>query len=396
MSNQTIENETYERIQNPYPFYEEIRSIHPVYKGNLFKHPGWFVTGYQEAVAILKDHRFQTRVTLPENKKRYETLQTIQNNMMLFKNPPEHARLRMLVHQYFTPARIESYRPFIEEVALTLVKEVKNKQKIEVISDFAFPFASQVIAKLIGIPSVDNELFRKWAIDLIDSIDLTRTRRSLIEANVTTLDMLAYFKTLIEKKRQSPEDDLLSGLLAVEKENKLTEQELLATASLLVIAGHETTVNLISNSLYCFLTHPKQYEMLRANPSLIESAIEECLRYESPTQMIARVASEDVELSGVQIHKGEQVYVLIGAANRDPNQFTNPAQFDITRDPNHHLAFGSGIHFCLGSTLARLEGQVALQALIQNTKQIKLNTTNIEWRHLVGFRAMREMWVELL
>ena len=314
--------------------------------------------------------------------------------MMLFKNPPDHARLRMLLSHHFTPASIEKYRPFIEKIAAKLLNNLKNKKKIDVISDFAFPFASLVIAKIIGVPDDDNNLFLRWALSLIQSIDLTRSRRSIVDGNNTTLEMLSFFKDLIQKRRQYPQDDLISELLHLEKkERKLTEEELLATFVLLVIAGHETTVNLISNSLYCLLTNLKEYHKLIENPTLIESAIEECLRYESPTQMVARVASEDVELSNVQIKKGEHIYVLIGAANRDSKQFLNADVFAITRTPNPHLAFGSGIHICLGSTLARLEAQIATQTLLQSVGSIQLETNEVEWRELVGFRAMKEMYV---
>ncbi|MCA1057474.1 cytochrome P450 [Rossellomorea aquimaris] len=392
--NQSTDRFTFEMTENPYSFYEEIRSISPVYKGSFLKYPGWFVTGYQEALTILKDHRFQTRIPLPETTKKYEALKDIQNRMMLFRNPPDHGRLRKLVSHKFTPAKIEKCRPFIEKIAIDLWNSLKNKRKIDVISDFAYPFASLVIAKIIGIPDEDKDIFRGWALNLIQSIDFTRSRRSIVDGNLTTLEMLTFFKDLIIKRSHSPQDDLISELLHQE-DKKLTEEELLATAVLLLIAGHETTVNLISNSLYCLLKNPKEYHKLIENPSLIESAIEECLRYESPTQMIARIASEDVELNNVQIRKGDHVYVLIGAANRDPKQFSNGDDFEITRNPNPHLAFGSGIHFCLGSALARLEAQIAIQTLIQNEGNIQLESKEVEWRNLVGFRAMKEMYVHL-
>ncbi|WP_078595722.1 cytochrome P450 [Evansella clarkii] len=393
MINQRIERCAREIIENPYSFYEEIRSIDFVYKGSFFKYPGWYVTGYEEALAVLKDHRFQTRMPLPDTTKKYETLKNIQNDMMLFKNPPDHARLRMLVSHQFTPASIEKYRPFIEKIAIDLFNSIKSKKKIDVISDFAFPFASLVIAKIIGIPDKNKHLFREWALSLIQSIDLTRSRRSIVEGNKTTLEMLSFFKDMIEKRKQSPQDDLISELLKKQKDGELSEEELLATIVLLVIAGHETTVNLIGNSLYCFLTNRDEYNKLKENPSLIKPAIEECLRYESPTQMIAREASEDIELNNVRIKKSDQVYVLIGAANRDPKQFQNADVFDITRNPNPHLAFGSGIHFCLGSALARLEAQIAIQTLCQNTACIYAGTAEVKWRELVGFRAMKEMYV---
>jgi len=393
MKSLNAEHSIYEIIKNPYPFYEEIRSTHPVYKGSLLKYPGWYVTGYQEALIILKDNRFQTRIPLPETTKKYEALKKIQSDMLLFKNPPDHARLRMLVSRQFTPSAIEKYRPFIENLALDLFNNVKSQKNVEIISDFAFPFASLVIAKIIGIPEENKTIFRKWALSLIQSIDLTRSRHSIAEGTKTTLEMLSFFKDLIKKRRQSPQDDLISELLHQEKDRKVTEEELLAISVLLVIAGHETTVNLISNSLYCFLTNPKEYDKLIENPLLIDSAIEECLRYESPTQVIARLASEDVELKNIQIKKGDHVYVLIGAANRDSNQFSNGNNFDITRNPNHHLAFGSGIHFCLGSALARLEAQIALRTILLNSVNTPLEVKEVKWRKLIGFRAMNEMYV---
>ncbi|MBO1511210.1 cytochrome P450 [Metabacillus bambusae] len=393
MINQSKDRFTFDITKCPYSFYEEIRSMHPVYKGSFFKYPGWYVTGYQEALTILKDNRFQTRILIPETTKMYEALKNIQSHMMLFKSPPDHGRLRKLVSHTFTPTRIEKYRPFIEKIAINLWNNLKNKKKIDVISDFAFPFASLVIAKIIGVPDNDKHIFREWALNLIQSIDLTRSRRSIVDGNNTTLEMLSYFKDLIKKRRQSPQNDLISELLLQEKEKKLTEEELLGTSVLLVIAGHETTVNLVSNSLYCFLTNPNECHKLIENPSLIESAIEECLRYESPSQMIARIASEDVELNKVQIKKGDHVYVLIGAANRDSKQFSNADVFDITRNPNPHLAFGSGIHFCLGSALARLEAQIAIQTILQNEVNIHLETKEVQWRKLAGFRAMKEMYV---
>ncbi|WP_299739077.1 cytochrome P450 [uncultured Rossellomorea sp.] len=392
MMNQSKHRFTFEMTESPYSLYKEIRSIHPVYKGSFLKYPGWYVTGYQEALTILKDNRFQTRIPLPETTKKYEALKKIQSRMMLFKNPPDHGRLRMLVSHKFTPARIEKCRPFIEKIAIDLWNDLKNKKKIDVISDFAYPFASLVIARIIGIPDEDKDIFRGWALNLIQSLDFTRSRRSIVDGNNTTLEMLSFFKDLINKRSQSPQDDLISELLHQE-DKKLTEEELLATSVLLVIAGHETTVNLISNSLYCLLENPKEYHKLIENPSLIESAIEECLRYESPTQMIARIASEDVELNNVQIRKGDHVYVLIGAANRDPKQFSNADTLDVTRNPNPHLAFGSGIHFCLGSALARLETKIAIQSLLQSEVNIHLETKEVEWRNLVGFRAMKEVYV---
>lgn len=202
---------------------------------------------------------------------------------------------------------------------------------------------------------------------------------------------MAYFKELIQKRKRHPQQDMISMLLKGKENDKLTEEEAASTCILLAIAGHETTVNLISNSVLCLLQHPEQLLKLRENPDLIGTAVEECLRYESPTQMTARVASEDIDISGVTIRQGEQVYLLLGAANRDPSIFTNPDVFDITRSPNQHLSFGHGHHVCLGSSLARLEAQIAINTLLQRMPSLKL--ADFEWRYrpLFGFRALEEL-----
>jgi pimeloyl-[acyl-carrier protein] synthase len=197
---------------------------------------------------------------------------------------------------------------------------------------------------------------------------------------------------LMEQRRQSPEEDLISLLIKEEQQgDRLTDEELLATCILLVIAGHETTVNLISNSILTLLKHPHQMMKLKENPTLIENAVEEFLRYESPTQMTARIASEDIEIHGTTIEKGDQVYLLLGAANRDPNQFAHAHLLDITRKPNPHLAFGYGTHFCLGAPLARLEAQIGIQTLLQQMDNIQLASSDLPWRKLVGFRSLNEL-----
>ncbi|WP_227935486.1 cytochrome P450 [Alkalihalobacillus deserti] len=390
--NQSVTLTTPDFVKNPYPFYDEIRSIQPIYKGNFFKYPGWYVTGYEEASLILKDIRFQNRVPIPETTKKYENLKNVQNKMMLYQNPPDHTRLRAFVRERFTFRALEQYRPIIEEIALVLLQKVKDQKKMNVISEFSFPLASLVIAKMLGVPEEDKDLFREWALTLIKTIDLTRSRQSLVKGNDTIMAMRTYFKELIAKRSQHPKEDMIS-LLVAEGQNgdKLTEEELLSTCILLVIAGHETTVNLISNSVYCLLTNPTEFHKLIENPSLIESTIEECLRYESSTQMTARIASENVSLNQTEIKKGDHVYVFMGAANRDPKQFANANVFDITRNPNPHLSFGAGIHFCLGAILSRMEAQIAIQTLLQNTVNLRLDTDDVQWRNLTGFRALEEL-----
>ncbi|MED1016570.1 cytochrome P450 [Bacillus atrophaeus] len=384
-----------EFFENPYPFYDKLRSIHPIYKGNFLKYPGWYVTGYAEAAAILKDTRFKNRIPLPENSQKYSELKNMQHHMMLFKNPPDHKRIRMLVNRAFTPRFAESYRPYINETVNVLLNEVQYKRTMDVVSDFAFPLASLIIAKMLGVPAGESYQFREWAASLIQTIDFTRSRKELTKGNDKAIKLIAYFKDLIQQKKHNPQNDLISMLMKEQQDDRLSDEELLATCILLVIAGHETTVNLISNSILSLLNHPEKLMELKEKPSLIESAVEEFLRYESPTQMTARVASEDIEMNGMMIKKEEHVYILLGAANRDPKKFAHPHVLDITRNPNPHLAFGQGIHFCLGSSLARLEAQIAICTLLQRIPNLQLSTPNVQYRKLIGFRSLTELPVTL-
>ncbi len=383
---------TEEFFHNPYPFYEEMRRASPLYYMSSGKYPGWYVTGYQEVLDILKDVRFHNRTPLPSTTSKYEGLKNSQNHMMLFKNPPDHARLRSLVGQAFTPKEMAKYRSFIEETVHQLLHDSKKTGTLDIVTDFAFPLASLLIAKILGIPEKDRHAFREWAVILLQSIDLTRTRYALAEANDTVIHLSVYFKELIQERKQHPQDDLISLLsLGDSTEKSLTEEEIIATCILLLIAGHETTVNLISNSILALLNHPQQLILLKEDPSRVDTAVEEFLRFESPTQMTARVASEDIEFNQHAIRKGEQIYLLLGAANRDPNKFANPNQLEIARSPNPHLAFGYGHHFCLGSNLARLEAQMAIPALLQELPYLQLCSSTVSWRKLVGFRSLKNL-----
>lgn len=381
-----------EFLKDPYPFYDKLRSANPVSKVTLLKYSGWYITRYDEAVMILKDTRFKNRPPLPQASKKYNDLKKIQNDMMVFKNPPDHTRLRKLVSNVFSPQVVENYRPYIEETVNDLIDRVQNKKSMDIVSDFAFPLTSLVIAKIVGVPEEDRSQFKEWAASLIQTIDIKRDRNNLVNGNDTAVKVLDYFKELIKKRKQNPKDDLISMLIMEEQQGeKLTEEELLATCILLIIAGHETTVNLISNSMLSLLNHPDQLKKLKETPSLMETAVEEFSRYESPTQMTARVASEDIEINNKIIREGDQVYIFLGAVNHDPKKFTEPNRLDISRNPNPHLAFGYGIHFCLGSTLARVEAKIAINVLLQRMSNIQLTQSTPKWKELTGFRSLKEL-----
>lgn len=383
-----------EFLSKPYPFYDKLRSVHPICWGSLFKNPGWYVTGYDEVLMILKDSRFKNRIPLPQSTKKYEQLKNIQNDMVLFKNQPDHMRLRRLISNGFTSNAVEYFRPYIREAVLDLLDSIKKRKRVDLVSEYAFPLASLIIAKILGVPAEERNQFKELAASLIQTVDFTRSREGLQTGNDSMIKASAYFNKLIEMRVLNPKDDLIS-LLSKETTDggKLTSEELLSTCILLVIAGHETTVNLISNSILTLLQHPEQLIKLKEEPELIKVAVEEFLRYESPTQLTARMASEDIELEQTTIKKGEHVYLFLGAANRDPNKFNHAHLLDITRNPNPHLAFGYGPHFCLGASLARIEAHVAIQELLQQLPNFRLASGDWQWRKLIGFRSLKELYV---
>lgn len=380
-----------EFTENPYPLYDRMRSICPLYRIESIPYPGWYVTGYEEAKKILLDTHFENRITLPSASNNYKQLKCIQSNMMLFQNEGHHRHLRRLVSEFFIPNKLEQYRPFVKETTQRFIQQAKQKEKIDIISDFSFPLASNVIGKIIGIPSEYMYKFRDWSATLVQAVDFSRTKESFASGNHTILELQTFFKNLISEKRLHSENDLISTLIKeTSAEGKLNDEELFATLVLLVIAGHETTVNLIGNSILSLIHFPKQAVMLRDNPELIDTAIEEFLRFESPTQMTARIASRDINVGEVTIQKGEQVYIILGAANRDPNKFQDPHHLDICRKPNPHLSFGHGSHFCIGASLARMEAKIAIGELLQWLPNLQLAHPP-EWRQLVGFRSLQRL-----
>ena len=314
--------------------------------------------------------------------------------MVLFKNQPDHMRLRRLISNGFTSNAVEYFRPYIREAVLDLLDSIKKRKRVDLVSEYAFPLASLIIAKILGVPAEERNQFKELAASLIQTVDFTRSREGLRTGNDSMIKASAYFNKLIEMRVLNPKDDLISLLSKeITDGGKLTSEELLSTCILLVIAGHETTVNLISNSILTLLQHPEQLIKLKEEPELIKVAVEEFLRYESPTQLTARMASEDIEFEQTTIKKGEHVYLFLGAANRDPNKFNHAHLLDITRNPNPHLAFGYGPHFCLGASLARIEAHVAIQELLQQLPNFRLASGDWQWRKLIGFRSLKELYV---
>ncbi len=336
----------------------------------------WIVTTYEDAVALLKDSRFVKDLrnisSLPQEQQTADVLHRFIafRKDMLTADPPDHTRLRGLVSKAFTPRMIEQLRPRIEQVADELLHAVQARGTMDLIADFAFPLPITVICELLGVPIEDRQQFRIWSQAIVAGPMGAQPEQALAALEA----FIQYIKNLLADKRIHPGNDLTSGLVQVEEQgDRLSEEELISMIWLLIIAGHETTVNLIGNGMLALLQHPQQLDLLRADPSLLPAAIEELLRYTAPVSLSTpRWASEDIVMHDQVIRKGEMVFVSLIAADTDPAQFPDPARLDITRRENQHLAFGKGIHYCLGAPLARLEGQVAIGMLLQRFPQLRL------------------------
>ena len=369
---------------DPYPTYRRLIEGEPVREAM----PGLFVLPrYADCVAMLRDANASNDGTKSDQAKEMlakqgplnpdlEVLQ--QARPFLFMDPPDHTRLRGLVNKAFTPHVIENMRPRIQQIVHELVDAAAERGECDVIEDLAYPLPVRVISEMLGVPPEDHERFKGWSRELARSLDpdFAVPQEVIDRRQAAATAFRAYFTELIEERRTRPGDDLLTALIAAEEAgDKLSPAELLSTCTLLLVAGHETTVNLIGNGLLALIRHPDQARRLRDDPSLIRSAIEEALRFDPPVQLTARTALQDIRLPGGVVPKGKQAILLIGAANHDPAQFPDPDTFDIGRADNRHIAFGMGIHFCLGAPLARVEGQAAIGTLVARTTDIALEGT---------------------
>jgi len=388
---------------NPYPTYAQLRSDAPIRRVPLPDGRGmWLVTRYEDVSAIFRDERFvkdwrnaMTPEQLAQVPAIPEVMKPLTSNM-LDTDPPDHERLRALVSKAFTPRLIERMRPRVQEIADTLLDAVRDKGEMDLIDDYAFPLPITVIAELLGVPAEDRDRFREWSNAAVSG----DTTQEYIE-KVLLPHMQAftdYLRAMFDEKRKNPKDDLISALVQAEEAgDKLSEDELMAMVFLLLVAGHETTVNLIGNGSLALLQHPDQLRKLREDPALIKPAIEELLRYDGPVETSTeRFAREDIAIGGTVIPRGEMVMVVIASADHDPDRFQDPDALDITRADNKHLAFGKGIHFCLGAPLARMEGQIAINTLLRRMPNLRLKYSpeSLTWRPGMVLRGLKALPVE--
>ncbi|MBA3823788.1 MAG: cytochrome P450 [Ktedonobacterales bacterium] len=380
-------------IADPYPMYQRLRTANAV----GFDHDlGLLVAyGYAPVSAALRDARFSA-ARMPDGSQFPPELQALRStfefvsHQMLFRDPPDHTRLRGLVSKAFTPRMIETLRASITTLVDDLLAKATAQGEMDAIADFAYPLPTNVIMGMLGIPSTDREDFKRWSDDFaafLGTTDEAATQRLMNSVG----EVSDYLRHLI-KGRTGNEEDLLSALLVAEEHgDMLHETELFANVVLLLAAGHETTTNLIGNGLYLLLTHPEQMARLRADATLMPLAVEEFLRYESPVQYTSRLATTEMELGGQPIAAGQEVVLSIAAANRDPAQFSDPERLDVGRRDNRHLAFAFGNHFCLGAPLARLEAQIAFTALLSRFPVLHLREAHPPYLRNAAFHGLQRL-----
>ncbi len=378
---------------DPYPFYARLRREDPVH---FVPAVGtWWATRYADVVTILKDGRFGKEppagAPAPSLPPAYAGLSEIPRSM-LNRDPPDHTRLRSLVNKAFTPRVIEQLRPHIDQIAEELLDKVVGRGNMDLVAEFAFPLPAIVIAELLGVPQADRERFKVWSDGIILSMDGTQPKEVREQGLGANLELFAYLSNLIAGRREQPRDDLIGALIAAEEHgDRLKTGEIVSMCLLLLVAGHETTTSLIGSGALTLLLHPDELALLRRRPGVMPSAIEEFLRYEPPVHRVPRIAHEEVELGGKPIPKGATVLAVVAAANRDPEVFNDPETLDITRQDNPHLAFGRGIHYCLGASLAVVEAEIAFAALLRRFSSLALDDPGPRWGPGTLIRGLRSL-----
>ncbi len=378
---------------NPYPFYARLRAEAPVCRTTLLNRQAWLVTRYDDVLLVLKDERFAKDWSpkmpwIPGFAKPF-------TRSMLNLDPPDHTRLRTLVHKAFTPRLVERLRERIQSVSDDLLNAAAPNGRMELVHGYALPLPLTIITELLGIPPQDRLRLHSWSRRIVAA----STGIDFVRALPTMWLSKRYFHELFAQRRTQPHDDLVTALVQAEEAgDKLSEDELLAMVLLLLIAGYGTTVNLIASGTLALIQHPQQLDLLQQNPALAESAIEEFLRYTSPGEIATvRLAREEATIGSITIPRGELVLAVLGSANHDESQFPDPDTLDIAREPNRHLAFGQGAHFCLGAPLARLEGQIAITTLFRRFPNLRLAgpPESLRWRKGLFFRGLEELPVVL-
>jgi cytochrome P450 len=383
---------------DPYPYYHRLRSEDPVHWSE-FMH-GWVLTRYADAVAYLRDRRFSRAAYLESVRAKFGADQPIfafQAHELAFTDPPEHTWMKNVFAKAFSPAAIARMRPATEQIVSAKLEALAGRNDFDIVAEIAYPIPADVIAAMLGAPPQDWKQLRELVDGIVVSRGIVRTAQMMEQGSQSVRRFNDYFIQLIDQCRRRPTEGLLSAILMAEENGrKLSDAQVLSMVGTLFAAGHATTRSLIANGVLALLKHPAQLTKLRETPALIGSAVEEMLRYEAPTQAPSpQAALEDVQLGGKTVRKGDLVTVLFGATNRDPARFPDPDRFDVTRTDNEHLAFSMGIHYCLGASLARVEAQVAIAAILARYRDIQMTEAEPKWRSMGRFRGLQSLVVHV-
>jgi cytochrome P450 len=384
--------------RDPYVHYARMRAAGPLVRVGVAGELQWMATRHADISAALKDSRMGTEPDPPEPgwlaaaPEPVRVLHEMQRRWLLFVNPPTHTRLRGLLHQAFTPRMVQALAGQVEQRAHELLDRALAKPEFDLVAEFAHPLPVDVIAQILGVPIADRQAFAQWSVQLGATLDPVAPEEVYLAGGHAAIGFSRYLRRLIADRRGHLGNDLLSALVTAEQAgDRLDEDEMVATCVLLLLAGHETTQNLIGNGVHALLRHPAQLERLRSQPTLMKSAVEELLRYDSPVQCVPRLVREDLSIGGVALPRGTRVWMLIGAAHRDHDAYPDADALDIARDRSH-LAFGAGIHFCLGALLARTEAQLALRALLDRAPNLRLvQGADPQVRPLVTLRGLQSL-----
>ena len=370
---------------DPYAVYRRLRERDPIHRMRLVD--AWVLTRYEHADAVLRDHkRFSA-----EDRRFHDVGLTT----MLDIDPPDHTRLRALVSRAFTPRSVRSWHGRVQAISDRLLDAVADEDRFDLISALGYPLPVTVIAEMLGVPAGDMDRFEGWSNDIALIVEPILTPAQVEAVRRATEELFVYFETIVEARQREPQEDIVSALLAAEEEgDKLTREELLSTMLLILVAGNETTRNLIGNGMLALMRHPDELQRLREAPDLLEPAVDELLRYDSPVQLDGRVVREDLELGGKRLRAGEKVIALLGAANRDPAAFADPDALDIGRTERSHLSFGRGIHYCLGASLAVLEARIAFRGLLDRFASIRL-AAEPRYRDGIVLRGVESLWIDV-
>jgi cytochrome P450 len=385
-------------LADPYPLYRRLRMEDPVH-WDPYLH-AWVVTSYPEAVQVL--HHFSAQRTPTPEKlaalgmAELGPIAHVMVRQMLFLDPPQHTRVRRLASAAFTPRRVQRLREHIEQITDSLIDAVIDRGGMEVMEDLANPLPAIVTAEMLGVPIADHRRLKEWSQVFAEMLgNFQHNPDGAARVADSLREMTAYFQTAVRSQATDPTEGLVNALSTAEVGgDRLTEDEVVANIIVTLVGGQETTTNLIGNGLLTLLRNPEAMDRLRGEPALIPSAVEELLRYESPSQHTARLAPEDIELGGRSIKRGQAVIAVMGAANRDPDRFPDPDRLDIERGDNRHLAFGWAGHFCFGAPLARIEGQLAFGALLRRLPELRLAAGSVTWRSNLGLRGLTALPVE--